>query len=42
MNEPAYVKYVYETAALELGMDVKELEGRIESNAERFFSWEEI
>ena len=39
VNEPAYVRYVYEAAALELGMDVRELEGRIESNAERFFAW---
>lgn len=42
VNEPAYVKYVYEAASLELGMEIKELESRIESNAQRFFSWEDV
>ena len=38
-NEPAFIKYVYETAAHELNMNIKELEGQIEINAENFFGW---
>ena len=40
-NEPAYVKYVYETIAQERRMTLPELEARIESNAQRFFMWED-
>ena len=37
MNEPSYVKYVYAAIAHEKNMSMKELEEKIESNAEKFF-----
>ena len=40
INEPAYVKYVYEVAARNLGMTVNSLAEQIESNAKNFFGWE--
>lgn len=39
LNEPANVKYVYETVAQERGMQLHDLEVKIDSNAERFFEW---
>ncbi|MBQ7221130.1 MAG: TatD family hydrolase [Synergistaceae bacterium] len=41
LNEPANVRYVYEAIAQERGMSLPELEARLESNAQRFFMWEE-
>ena len=40
INEPAYVKYVYEVAARNLGMTVNSLAEQIEINAKKFFGWE--
>lgn len=37
MNEPSYVKYVYEAIARERNMSMKELEDKVEENAEKFF-----
>ena len=39
INEPAYVKYVYEAIARERNMPLPELEAKLENNAERFFAW---
>ena len=39
MNEPSYVKYVYEAIAHEKNISVEELESKVEDNAERFFKW---
>lgn len=39
MNEPAYIKYVYETAARERNMSVEDLAEIISRNAEKFFNW---
>ena len=41
LNEPANVKYVYQTLAQERGMSLSDLEAKIASNAERFFEWGE-
>ena len=38
-NEPAYIKYVYETIAAERGMPIEELQAKIETNAQKFFNW---
>lgn len=38
-NEPANVKYVYETIAREREMLLHDLEVRVDSNAESFFEW---
>ena len=40
INEPSYVKYVYEVAAQELKMSVNQLAEQIEINAKNFFGWE--
>ena len=40
-NEPAYITYVYETIAAERNMSLEELQAKIETNAERFFHWED-
>lgn len=40
-NEPAYIKYVYETIASERGMSLPEVEAKLEENARRFFRWED-
>ena len=40
INEPAYVKYVYETAAKDLNISLSELENKISENAGNFFGWE--
>ena len=39
-NEPAYIRYVYETAAREKNMTLETLEAQVEQNAKRFFGWE--
>lgn len=39
-NEPANVKYVYESAAKERGITVDELASQVEHNARNFFGWE--
>ncbi|MBQ7170447.1 MAG: TatD family hydrolase [Synergistaceae bacterium] len=39
-NEPAYIRYVYETVARERDISVAELERIIETNACNFFGWE--
>ena len=38
-NEPAYIKYVYDTIAAERGMPIEELQAKIETNAQKFFNW---
>ena len=38
-NEPAYIKYVYETVAHEKNINVEDLEKQIEINAKNFFKW---
>ena len=40
-NEPAYITYVYETIAAERNMSLEELQAKIETNAQRFFHWED-
>lgn len=40
-NEPAYVRYVYETVAKVRGMSEDELAAQIERNAAAFFGWGE-
>ena len=39
-NEPANVRYVYETVARERGISVADLSRIVEDNARRFFGWE--
>ena len=39
-NEPANVKYVYETVARERNITVDELASQVEINAKNFFGWE--
>ena len=39
LNEPAYVKLVYEAVSREKNISMEDLENRIEDNAERFFNW---
>ena len=40
-NEPAYIRYVYETIARERNISVSELARITETNARKFFGWEE-
>ena len=40
-NEPANVRYVYETVARERGISFTELSSIVEDNARRFFGWED-
>ncbi|MBQ6775428.1 MAG: TatD family hydrolase [Synergistaceae bacterium] len=39
LNEPSYIKLVYERAAAERDLSVEELADIIERNAEKFFNW---
>ena len=39
-NEPAYVRYVYDTAASERGMTFEAFKSQVEQNAKNFFGWE--
>ena len=39
-NEPANVRYVYETAAREKNIALETLEAQVEQNAKRFFGWD--
>ncbi len=39
INEPSYVKYVYEAVSREKDISMEELEKKIEENAEKFFGW---
>ena len=39
-NEPANVRYVYETVARERGISVADLSRIVEDNAKRFFGWD--
>ena len=41
LNEPANITYVYEAIAQARGMNVAELAAKIQSNAQRFFMWED-
>ncbi|MBQ7578529.1 MAG: TatD family hydrolase [Synergistaceae bacterium] len=40
INEPAYIKYVYDKAAEIKNLDISDLANRIEINAKNFFNWE--
>ena len=40
INEPAYIRYVYEKAAELRNMTVNALASQVEENAKRFFGWE--
>ena len=40
INEPAYIKYVYDKAAEIKNLDIAELANKIEINAKNFFKWE--
>ena len=39
LNEPAYVRYVYEALAEVRGVPLEELSGQIARNADGFFGW---
>lgn len=42
LNEPANIRYVYETVARVRGMRLEDLENKVDANAERFFEWSYI
>ena len=39
LNEPSYVRYVYEAAAAARGVAIEALAARVEENAHAFFGW---
>ena len=42
LNEPAYVRFVYETIAKERGLSLDELARTMDANASRLFGWEAL
>ena len=42
LNEPAYVRFVYETIAKERGLSLDELARVVDTNTSRLFGWEAL